>query len=911
MGIQRTIPISTMPEGTPPERDWLVPAISYDSVAKIYRPHRVTVDSLRGPKSVAELFSLVGDNATLNDTQLAAAIAYCVANNVALIPPKGKYRHQFPINWGFSGLTVLALESGVEFVHVGSGVAHNFNGMLNYPASQGCINAVFGGPCAIKLSGNQNATSTDGVHIDNWHGGYMNVELHDFATPFISVNTGIVGSAAVESFFKIRAITHNYLAPGRGVDADTLYDCIFEDPRIEGCGSGGNPAFVLHGCVRCELHGGAVQGNFNGGIFDGATSAKNRFLGVDCEVNGAGRDWTLSSTAPVLINCGASGTTIGSIFNSAGATLIGCGFQSLTNNDNTLHSVNTQFNVAFIDNGLFSTVINPYGAAAPAGYDRSTTVLYNKSFNTDNANILKVASNTINTISGSGSAVLLATKPVVLSANDNAYSLAINSIAGSIDASIAFQKNGVSFWKLGTHTGDLTENFSLYCSNTGGTAWQADKTTFVVNFPQGITHTKTNNVVITPPAAQATFTLGSGKTIALSNSMTQTATDGSTVAFGAGGTVLYTASIDTDALLAANSAVLVPSQSAVKSYVDNAVTGLFWKPAVDVATTANIVLSGEQTVDGALTNLFRVLVKNQATASQNGIYLSAAGAWARVADMDTAAEFPSATVFVKSGTINSDTQWTCTNNAVVVGTTSVAFAQVAGAGTYSAGAGLALAGNQFSVDSATAAAFSATKLATARNIDGQSFDGTANITVIAPGTHAAASKATPVDADELPLVDSAAGNILARLTWANLKATLKSYFDPLYATPMGMLQSSVVGVNFAVAGDKPITFTLPPGMTRFTLFRIQIGHASASLATATFGLFTAVGGGGVALIAGGTACTVSTAADNTSGNVQVVGLALSAEQLASALAPANTVQLRIGATAAGTADVTIYYFAAP
>lgn len=69
---------------------------------------------------------------------------------------------------------------------------------------------------------------------------------------------------------------------------------------------------------------------------------------------------------------------------------------------------------------------------------------------------------------------------------------------------------------------------------------------------------------------------------------------------------------------------------------------------------------------------------------------------------------------------------------------------------------------------------------TSRTIDGIAFDHTADVTVIAPATHAASSKATPVDADELPLVDSAASNVLKRLTWANLKATLKAYFDTLY-----------------------------------------------------------------------------------------------------------------------------------
>ncbi|TAL08174.1 MAG: collagen-like protein, partial [Nitrospirae bacterium] len=88
---------------------------------------------------------------------------------------------------------------------------------------------------------------------------------------------------------------------------------------------------------------------------------------------------------------------------------------------------------------------------------------------------------------------------------------------------------------------------------------------------------------------------------------------------------------------------------------------------------------------------------------------------------------------------------------------------------------------------------SATKLTTARNIDGQSFDGSADITVIAPGTHAATSKTTPVDADELPLVDSAAANVLKKLTWANLKATIKAYTDTLYPSGSGTSSGSNTG----------------------------------------------------------------------------------------------------------------------
>ncbi len=99
----------------------------------------------------------------------------------------------------------------------------------------------------------------------------------------------------------------------------------------------------------------------------------------------------------------------------------------------------------------------------------------------------------------------------------------------------------------------------------------------------------------------------------------------------------------------------------------------------------------------------------------------------------------------------------------------------------------------------------ATALQTGRTIDGQTFDGTANITVIAPGTHAATGKTTPVDADELPLVDSAASNVLKKLTWANVKATLKTYFDTLYAATGSVVTSINKTGSTALTGAVTLT----------------------------------------------------------------------------------------------------------
>ena len=83
-------------------------------------------------------------------------------------------------------------------------------------------------------------------------------------------------------------------------------------------------------------------------------------------------------------------------------------------------------------------------------------------------------------------------------------------------------------------------------------------------------------------------------------------------------------------------------------------SGLAYKAPVRVATTANITLSGEQTIDGvAVVSGDRVLVKNQSTASQNGIYVASTGAWSRAKDFDGSRDIVKGTqVFVAEGTVN-------------------------------------------------------------------------------------------------------------------------------------------------------------------------------------------------------------------------------------------------------------------
>ena len=139
--------------------------------------------------------------------------------------------------------------------------------------------------------------------------------------------------------------------------------------------------------------------------------------------------------------------------------------------------------------------------------------------------------------------------------------------------------------------------------------------------------------------------------------------------------------------------------AATKSYVDATAQGLDAKASVKAATTANISLSGLQTIDGiSLVAGDRCLVKAQTTASQNGIYIVSASAWTRASDVSAWSQVPGAFTFVEQGTTLADTGWVCNSDAGgVIGTTALTFVQFSSAGTYTNGTGLTLSGGQFSI----------------------------------------------------------------------------------------------------------------------------------------------------------------------------------------------------------------------
>ena len=164
-----------------------------------------------------------------------------------------------------------------------------------------------------------------------------------------------------------------------------------------------------------------------------------------------------------------------------------------------------------------------------------------------------------------------------------------------------------------------------------------------------------------------------------------------------------------------NTKVATPTDSAhvaTKGYVDAARQGLDVKQSVRAATTAAINLATDlnngDVIDGVtLVTGDRILVKNQVSASENGIYVAtASGAASRSADAngtaDTGELKPGTFAFVEEGSVNSDKGFVVsTNGAITVGTTGISWTQFSGAGSFEAGDGLSQSGNTINVNVTT------------------------------------------------------------------------------------------------------------------------------------------------------------------------------------------------------------------
>jgi hypothetical protein len=394
---------------------------------------------------------------------------------------------------------------------------------------------------------------------------------------------------------------------------------------------------------------------------------------------------------------------------------------------------------------------------------------------------------------------------------------------------------------------DPTEDRTITFKNESGTvAFTADIPSLSGYVTESGTQTLSNKTLTSPLVSGLSITDGSivveGAT-ANDHETTLSFTDPTadrTITFkDETGTVAFTADVDTRLATAGGTmtgAIAMGTNkitglgtptdgtdAATKNYVDSAAQGIDWKASVRAATTANVTLASDlengDTLDGVtLATGDRVLVKNQSTGSQNGIYVvKVSGAPDRSTDCDIAAELTSNfAVFVEEGTANADQGYVLTNDgAITVGTTALTFTQFTGLGQVVAGDGLAKTGNTLNVTAGTGISITGDAVT---NDGVLSITGTANqitasastgaITLSGPqDLHSAASPAFAA----ITLPDALVGSALA--TASTSATTIDSWSTGTYSSAKYIVQMKkgtdieVIEVLVTVDGSNNVYLT--------------------------------------------------------------------------------------------------------
>jgi len=250
------------------------------------------------------------------------------------------------------------------------------------------------------------------------------------------------------------------------------------------------------------------------------------------------------------------------------------------------------------------------------------------------------------------------------------------------------------------------------------------------------------------------------------------------------------------------------TDAATKAYVDAATAGLNVHASVKAATTGNVnlnnALENGDTLDGVtLATGNRVLVKNQNTAADNGVYVvQASGAAVRATDYDSTPEVDAGDfIFVESGTVNGKTGWVQTNAITTIGSDDIAFTQFSGAGTYLAGNGLTLTGNTFSINTGTTVDLNTAQTLTNKTLTSPTITGTGAIA----GTFT--------------------GNLTGNVT-GNVSGNAGTVTNGVYTTDTGTVTNTMLAGS--IANAKLANSSVTVGTTA-----ISLGSSSTTLAGIT------------------------------------------------------------------------------
>ena len=400
---------------------------------------------------------------------------------------------------------------------------------------------------------------------------------------------------------------------------------------------------------------------------------------------------------------------VGSADDAVARLGIGTNGQVLTANSSATYGVEWSAPAAV---GVFDTSITFEGATADA-YETTLTVVDPTA---DRTITLPNVTGTVITTGDTGtvSATMLASDSVttvkITDANVTEAKLASNSVTNAKIADSAVDTAEIAasavttakIADLNITTGKLADGAvttaKITDANVTAAKLAADSVETAKIVDQAVTSAKIANDTIVDADINSAAAIAQSKISGLTTSLSEKLAT-------AGGTMSGAIAMGTNKITGLGDPTSA-QDAATKAYVDSAAQGIDWKASVRAATTANVTLASAlengDVLDGVtLATGNRVLVKNQTTGSENGIYVvKASGAPDRSTDADTGAELTSNfAVFVEEGTANADQGYVLTNDgAITVGTTALTFTQFTGLGQVTAGTGLSKTGNTIGID---------------------------------------------------------------------------------------------------------------------------------------------------------------------------------------------------------------------
>ena len=442
---------------------------------------------------------------------------------------------------------------------------------------------------------------------------------------------------------------------------------------------------------------------------------------------------TLTSTALTNVTLPASGTlsTLAGIETLTNKSMSG-GSNTFSNIPNAaLTNSSVTYNGVAVSLGGSGTITasttNPLTTGTGLQLNSGTT------FDGSAAKTISIDS-TIATLTGSQ----ILTNKTISGANNTLSNIGNSSLTNS---NVTYNGVAVSLGGSGTITANTTNSLTFNNSGSGaasGTVFNGS-TAYTISY---------NTLGASPLAGSSslvttgTITSGTWNATPIANNyLANSSITIGTTSISLGGTSLTLGGLTSVALTQNPTSAL---QAATKQYVDAAISNVNYHAACQYATTADLgtvtynngssgigatitnggtqavlVIDGHTFTATDVTNGVRILVKNESNAAYNGIYTvtnqgSVSTNWVltRATDYDQTGTgqneiAPGDTTFIINGAVNASTQWVQTTDLpITIGTTAINFTQIAGPGSYTAGTGLTLNVNQFSITNTTVTAAS-------------------------------------------------------------------------------------------------------------------------------------------------------------------------------------------------------------